>query len=251
MKLLLDVGNSRIKWVTEVDGELRDADELVHDSEPAASIAVLLDRCLSNPDRVLASNVAGDVFGAELARAVESRWGVKVEFAESQAAAGSVRNAYLDPRQLGVDRWLAILAAANRYRKAVCIVDAGTAVTIDQVDDRGHHLGGIIIPGLDLMRRALTGRTGDLQRLVAAETAAGAAEPTLLGRSTDAAISGGAMAAIRSLIEECAASARSRSGEAVLVVTGGDAERIISHLRRPAEHRPLLVLEGLAVYVPQ
>jgi type III pantothenate kinase len=250
MKLLLDVGNTRIKWATSANGALQDADQLVHRSDPETSVASLLDRCALPPDQVLVSNVAGADFSRVISAGVSSRWNQSAEFARSQSSAGWLRNGYQDFSQLGVDRWLAMLAAAGRYRKAICVVDVGTAVTVDQVDERGQHLGGIILPGLDLMRQALTGNTGDLERLAVSGAIARQNEAQLLGRSTDAAIAKGAIAAIRAVIEECRASLLHGDSDPVLVITGGDAPCIIPHLRVAAEHHPSLVLEGLAIYGP-
>lgn len=249
MKLLIDVGNSRIKWANLCGEELRNAGEMDHRRNAAASIAELLERCSAKPACVLAANVAGGVFADALAEAVEKRWGLPVEFARSQAVAGSVRNGYLDYRQLGVDRWLAILAAAKLYQKAVCVVDAGTAVTVDQVDDNGQHLGGIIVPGLALMRNALTGHTGELEKWVDFGEWPEPQDPVFFGRHTEEAMRGGALLAIRTLIEACMKTARDRWSAPVLVLTGGDAARIIPHIRFTVEHRPLLVLEGLGLYV--
>lgn len=249
MKLLVDVGNSRIKWATVDDGAFKGSDQIAHGPDADASIACLLDSCPQKPGYVLAANVAGTDFEDALSKAVAERWGLTVEFARTQAAAGPVRNGYLDYRQLGVDRWLAILAAVQHYRKAVCVVDAGTAVTIDQVDDQGQHIGGIIVPGLALMLRALTGNTGDLERLADSGEWPGQPAARLVAGSTDDAMTGGALSAIRGLIEECMQSALERWEDPVLVITGGDAGRIISQIRVAAKHHPMLVLEGLALYV--
>jgi type III pantothenate kinase len=251
MKLLLDVGNTRIKWAALTNGTLHGADQIVHRSESGASIEMVLDRCPSRPEQVCVSNVAGTGFDEAISAGVQSKWNLPVEFALSQLSAGSLRNGYENYRALGVDRWLAMLAAVDRYRQAVCIVDAGTAVTIDQVDEQGQHLGGIIVPGLDLMWQALIGNTGDLERLTDLRQNPEQVEGLLLGHSTDAAIAGGTLAAIQGLIEKCWAWALQNFGDPVLVITGGDADRIVPHLRMPSEHRPLLVLEGLAIYVPE
>jgi len=251
MKLLFDVGNTRIKCASFANGALHEVDQIVHGSDPAAGVALLHDRCALKPDQVLVSNVAGSGFDEAISAGVESRWNLTVEFARSQSSAGSLRNGYVDCNQLGGDRWLAMLAAVTLYRKAVCLVDAGTAVTIDQVDGHGQHVGGIIVPGLDLMRQALTGNTGNLERLAGTGRKPQQDESVLFGQSTDAAITGGAVAAIRGLIEDCQESAQQNFGDPVLVITGGDAERVIPHLRISSEHHPLLVLEGLAIYVPE
>jgi type III pantothenate kinase len=151
---------------------------------------------------------------------------------------------------MGVDRWLAILATRHRYARAACIVDAGTAVTIDHIDASGQHLGGIIVPGLDLMRRALDSETGDIKRLAALTDDAPVVERQIYGSNTTEAIDGGALSAICALIEYCMEQLNQRDSHSVLVMTGGEAGSIIPHLQVAADYRPALVLEGLRIYDP-
>ena len=250
MKLLIDIGNTRIKWATAVDGVLAEPGEAVHKGPDRVNALEFTGQISTKPEQVLAANVAGDALSKAVVDAVRARWDLPVDFAFTQPLAGSVRNAYDDYRQMGVDRWLAILAACERYSQAVCIVDAGTAVTIDQVDATGAHLGGAIVPGLDLMRRSLATDTGDIERLAQMDDNAFATERSIFGRNTADAIRGGAMSAICSLIEYSVQELSSRYGESVLVMTGGDARWIMPQLRVDLDHRPLLVLEGLAVYAP-
>lgn len=251
MRLLIDIGNTRIKWATFADGAFLETGEAVHRDQVLDDALLFVDQVLGRindkPEQVLAANVAGEKIGNAVHDAVRARWGLPVDFAATQPAAGDVFNGYDDYRQMGVDRWLAILGARHRYRQALCVVDAGTAVTADQVDDSGKHLGGVIVPGLDLMRRSLVSDTGDIATDLESEPAP---ERLIFGRSTADAIDGGVLSAICGLIEDCMAGLSSRYGDSVLVVTGGDAERIIPQLRVDADHRPLLVLEGLAIYVP-
>lgn len=249
MKLLVDVGNTRIKWATLENGELTRAGGFAHASEPSAAAAALVERVGAVPDTVLVSNVAGAAFAAAIAAAVSAGWKLDARFAETQPRAGRVRNAYRDYGRLGVDRWLAILAAAARHPAAVCVVDAGTAVTIDLVAAGGEHLGGYIVPGPGLMRRALTADTGDLGRLTAGE-ADTREQSTAPGRDTSEAIGNGSLAAICALIERCAARLAEDNRDFVVVVTGGDAERIMPHVAVDLEYRPRLVLEGLALWEP-
>lgn len=249
MKLLIDIGNTRIKWATLESGELTRAGGFAHENEPGAAAAALVERVAASPDTVLVSNVAGTAFGDAMAVAVRAAWNLDARFAEAQPRSGRVRNAYRDHRALGVDRWLAILAVAARYPAAACIVDAGTAVTIDLVAADGEHLGGYIVPGSGLMRRALTADTGNLGRLTAGE--AGDRERSIApGRGTSEAIGNGSLAAICALIERCADRLAEDNSDYIVVITGGDAERIIPHLTVDLEHRPRLVLEGLAVWEP-
>jgi type III pantothenate kinase len=250
MNLLIDIGNSRIKWATLVDGEWAATGDSVHKGQDPDTSFEFLSGIDTKPGAVRVANVTGEAMARTAVAAVRARWQMPVEFAESQAAAGPVRNGYHDHRQMGVDRWLAILAAFDRCRGPVCVVDAGTAVTIDQVDGDGKHLGGVILPGPGLMRQALFRDTGDIENLAGIEGGPVRADELTLGRTTGAAIDGGALAAISGLIERCGEQLRQRSGDSALVLTGGDSERIITHLQSGADHRPLLVLEGLAIYRP-
>jgi type III pantothenate kinase len=250
MKLLIDIGNTRVKWATCADGVFGKTGESVHRSASGTSPGAFLDAVEGEPESVLAANVAGRETGDAIAVAVRDRWNLDMDFAATQPAAGDIRNAYDDYTQMGVDRWLAILAARARYQQAACIVDAGTAVTIDQVDDGGGHLGGVIVPGLDLMRRSLLADTGDIERITGVRGKETLARRQVFGRSTGEAIEGGTLSAICCLIEQCVARLGNQYGDSVLVMTGGDAERIIRDLAVDADHRPLLVLEGLSIYEP-
>src|SRR5690606_3537766 len=98
-------------------------------------------------------------FRASLREEVLARWGVEAEFAQSVGSLGSVRNAYLEPAHLGVDRWLAILAAYHRGKTACGIIDAGSALTLDFVRADGQHEGGYIVPGLSMQRNSLLEKT--------------------------------------------------------------------------------------------
>jgi len=246
MELLIDIGNTRIKWALLDGGDLRAVDALEHGRQ-AVAINMMLDRVATVPTRVVAANVAGGQIATQIAIAVRERWGLSVQFAETPPQAGSVRNGYADFRQLGVDRWLAIIAAVDRYIGAVCIVDAGTAITIDVVAADGAHLGGYIIPGLDLMRRSLGEETGDLRRLAGDERQPSPDGPPIPGRSTGAAIDSGTMAAVCGAIDRCLSILRTGKDNPTLIVTGGDATRLLSHLDVAAQHQPQLVLEGLAI----
>jgi type III pantothenate kinase len=247
MDLLLDIGNTRLKWAMLADGALTGSGEAQHLDDQAGAISAMLRGCAESPHRVLAANVAGAELAGQITTAIQERWQLAVEYASTDATCGRITSGYEDPGQLGVDRWLAILAAANHYPTAVCVVDAGTALTIDFVAADGNHLGGLILPGLGLMWRALTSETGDLQRFAGAVEEAGLIEVLTPARDTAAAIRGGSLSALVGLIRSSTESLRERCGEATLVLTGGDAERLIPHLPNDLRHHPLLVLEGLVV----
>ncbi len=247
MILLIDIGNSRIKWAILENGALHGADAIEHHGDTTV-VDAMFERISLTPMSVVAANVAGDLFGTRVVESVREHWGLSVLFATTQPQAGPVRNGYKDFRQLGVDRWLAIIAAVERCAGSVCIVDAGTAVTIDVVAADGAHLGGYIIPGLDLMRQSLGQQTGDLRRLGGDEFRQLPQGWPAPGESTAEAINGGALAAVCCLIDRCVDLLRERGEIPTLVVTGGDAQRLIRHLDAPAHYQPQLVLEGLKLY---
>jgi type III pantothenate kinase len=262
VKLLVDAGNSRVKWAVAsgtgivATGEGRPGD---------AGLAGLpaLDAA---PDEIRLANVAGAAAGTRLAAALAARFGRTPLEARSATTGAGVRNGYTDPAQLGVDRWLAICAAYARYRTAVCVVDAGTATTVDVVAADGSHQGGLILPGMALMESSLFRGTGDLARLAGGGPAVerpGPAGGLTLGRDTAAAIRVAALQATGSLVLACGERVRRGQPAARLVLTGGAAPALLPAMLslaggEPAtaavalglEHRPHLVLEGLALDPP-
>ncbi len=234
----MDIGNTRIKWALLENGALHASDAIEHAGQPGA-IDGMLERVGTEPARVVVANVAGAEFADRVTHAVREKWNLLAHFAATPEQTDSVRNGYDDFHQLGIDRWLAMIAAVDRFPGPICVVDAGTAITIDVVAGDGAHMGGYIIPGLELMRRSLAEKTGDLRRL-AEKAQPLPAHPLQPGRSTRAAIDAGTLAAICGIIDRC-------SSDSTLVVTGGDARQLLSHLDVIAKHEPQLVLEGLAL----
>lgn len=266
LRLLVDVGNSRVKWAFATpDGFLAEGAALLDD---AAEFRTLLE-CGRSPDEIRIANVAGAEVGARIAASLQQRFRVSPVLAGSAATGAGVRSGYTEPRLLGVDRWLALCAAFARYGGPVYVVDAGTATTIDLVTDSGQHQGGLILPGLALMQSALWRGTGDLARLAGTEfldglQATSCDHPILLGRDTATAIRYGALQATVSLVRDClepfSRASPAGSGPPLLVITGGGAAALRAELSEArqrfahapdagyrVEHRPLLVLEGLAL----
>lgn len=273
MKLLVDVGNSRVKWAFGTAGAFVAEGEALLDD--VAGLRALLESGRS-PDDIRMSNVAGAEAGARLAASLKEHFEIDPTIACSAATGAGVRSGYTDPRTLGVDRWLAMCAAFAHGGGPVCVVDAGTATTIDLVTGRGQHQGGLILPGLALMQSALWRGTGDLARLAGSARGLAATEPRvgmapnpvehpiLLGRDTAAAIRYGALQATASLVRACMDefSARSSPEPAppLLIITGGAGPVLQAELLRASgrsgpgpspgfhvEYRPRLVLEGLAL----
>lgn len=207
------------------------AQALAHDGDPAA---LLRSRTWPAVSAVWISNVMGPRYEREIARAVSRQLGLQASFARSEARFAGLRSGYRRPERLGVDRWLALLAAHRRAPGGVCVAMAGTALTLDAVDAKGCHLGGMIAPGMSSLRRAL-------RDAVRFQTQA--EQPRLraiLGRDTDACVGAGTLFAALGALDRAAAQATPASR----LITGGDARSLMAFL--PGwEWVPDLVLEGL------
>jgi type III pantothenate kinase len=249
MILVIDVGNTRLKWAWLTTAGLSDQQAVVHrDVKPDLWTAALFDAS-QKPRRVLVSNVAGDAMAKNLARLTKKVFGVKIEFVTATRQFLELTNGYLDPSLLGADRWLAVIGAWTMARSALCVVDAGTAVKVDSVDATGQHLGGLIVPGIHMMREALLKRTSDIAKAVAFSTPSMAG---ILANNTIGAVSRGAVFALAGMADRAAEIIEQSTGvKPALFITGGDAGMITGTMRARGEIVPDLVLRGLAVIAAQ
>jgi len=234
--LQLDAGNSGTKWRLLKRGQVA-ARGTCRAGDDAAR-AELLD-CAAKLDQVWIASVAAAETDTELAQMVAARWGVQPWFARTAASCGGLRNSYAEPARMGVDRWLAMLAAWQRVQGRVCVVDAGSALTLDLISDSGVHEGGYIIPGPTLMERALLLDTG---RVRFAEDADYALTP---GSSTAEAVRHGiavAQAGALALAMDRAQVAPSR-----MLFCGGWGKTLMRLLDRGGTYCPDLVFEGLEI----
>jgi type III pantothenate kinase len=233
--LLLDVGNSAIKW------RLGDARGLRQEGGESNTVAALCTALAGNDwYHVALASVAGDEPDSELIGALQSLRHTPVWHAVPQRACLGVTNSYADPHTMGVDRWVAMIGAWCEFGGPLCVVDAGTAITVDLLDGDGQHEGGFILPGVDLMRRALSSGTGRIR------VDALSAPDITPGTSTQACVSAGVwratVGAIRVLLSDFA--------DHRAVITGGHASLLLS-LGVVADARPDLVLEGLRLSLIQ
>jgi type III pantothenate kinase len=239
MILLLDVGNTRIKWGWLRGAELLPGGAIVHAgrSPQAALDAVTLNAA---PTGVLAASVAGEAMRAAVEGWAGNHWGLTVDWARSAPTACGVHNAYARPERLGVDRWLAMIAAYHRARGAAIVVDAGTALTIDVVDERGVHQGGLIAPGVETQRRALMVNT----QLRAEDQG----RPLgLLADDTHEAVNWGTLHGALGMIERVHGVAARDLAPMRGYLTGGEATLLAENLNGNWLVVPDLVLEGLAL----
>jgi type III pantothenate kinase len=254
MILELDLGNSRIKWRLMLhDGSIADQGAAQDLAEFQGSLAPKskLSHCR------ICSVRRGAVLN-DLVLWLDESFGLTAQVAKVTARCGQVANQYQDPARLGVDRWLAMLAAYQRVQGPCIIIDGGTALTLDILDSEGLHQGGFILPGLSLMARSLEQNT-------AIKLSTRGQVPSIApGHSTDQAVRNGILAAVIALIERLHREQSDLdSGGVRVVLTGGDAATISATLEHsvlhpgpvtgvgePAEIVKDLVLDGLALACP-
>ncbi len=244
MILLLDVGNTRIKWAVLEGGEFTARGQFAHRD---AELIPLLDEAWSEipaPRRIIVSSVAGAGRDRELKDWIAGRWGSSIRFVTARAEQFGVRSGYREPERLGVDRWVALLAVRARFNAPVCVVDFGSALTIDGLKRTGEHLGGLIVPGLRTMHRSLTGGEVSLE----AEDDIEVPREVTLGLDTAEAVGYGIQHCLALFVDGvCKRLERSMGEKPERIVTGGDAERMLPLLKSGYRHIPDLVLEGLAL----
>jgi type III pantothenate kinase len=249
MILVIDVGNTRLKWAWLTSTGLSDQQAVVHrDAKPGLWTSALFESG-QKPKRVLVSNVAGPVMAKTLSRLTKKVFRVNVEFITAAPEFHGLTNGYLDPKLLGADRWLGLIGAWTKARSALCVVDAGTAVKVDSVDASGQHLGGLIVPGIHMMREVLMSRTSDIAKAAEHSTPSLAG---ILANNTIGAVSRGAVFALAGMADRAAEVIEQSTGvKPKLFITGGDAGMITGTMRSHGEIVPDLVLQGLAVIAIQ
>ena len=236
--LTIDIGNTYIKWAVWNDACIVQTGSCEY-SKQAPENAFVMWNDMQAEKRVMVSCVAGESVEQALSRWTQLHWSIAPEFLRSTAKRGGVINAYADPGQYGVDRWAALLGAHSLYEVPVCIIDAGTAITVDLLDAGGVHHGGRILPGLQMMREAL------LKGAAGIHQADG--EPTAFANNTADAVSSGTLHMLQAaLIEICSSAGQCLGNNMKIIITGGMSEQIMSLPGMPGMlHEPDLVMKGL------
>lgn len=230
MRLELDVGNTRIKWrVIDHRGIFQSGVDLKEALENSP-------RWLELVEQVWVSSVHEEHNPWILEHFPQAR------FAVSQISQKGLSNSYEDAHKMGVDRWLAMLAAwHSEPNVAHIVVDAGTALTLDLIDEFGRHVGGYICPGFNLMKTELLGSTN---KVIADDDWIMGRAP---GNSTQQCVDHGIQDMVACWIERH----RDLQPNAKTWVTGGDGERLVTLLNAPVVYEPDLVLNGLSVSFQQ
>lgn len=246
MILELDCGNSFVKWrVITVQGRavsggvVESNNELLHTLSAASDVHLRVCRVVS---------VRNEEETRKLTEAIEAAFSIEVHVAQPALEQAGVRNGYDDYQRLGMDRWVAVLAAYTQAGGACVVIDFGTAVTSDFVAHDGAHLGGYICPGMPLMRTQLRTHTRRIRYDdLSAEQAKHALRP---GTATVQAVERGCVLMLRGFVATQLEQARLLWGDAFSVfLTGGDAQ-LVAEVAPQARYIPDLVFRGLAIACP-
>ncbi len=237
MILAIDIGNTRSKWaVFGVDGSMQDSGVSFNEKLAETSLPEVWGAC----SQVLVANVAGEQV-AEKLKAYLAPLALTIHWVKSTAQFGALKNTYDDPVKLGVDRWMALIAAHDSTDAPCLVVNAGTALTVDAID-QNIFIGGVIAPGLHMLHSAFIKNTATVD-------AAGGSYQAFPKNTQNAAYTGallamaGAVAAMYAELEKTAHQAP------VCIVTGGDGKLLIQTLKQSFQIDAIddesLVLRGL------
>ncbi len=250
MMLLIDAGNTRIKWAL-----IQGKDRLLNGVLPVGQVGELsqhlsvhcdrIDKALHEIGQVWVSNVAGSEVQLQI-RKFGSDVGASLHFIIAREAQCGVRNGYSRPEQLGSDRWAALVGAWHLVRRGCLVVNCGTATTIDALSGQGEFIGGLILPGMDLMVGSLYDKTGQLMTRGSEKILSGLpAEYAPFPKNTADAIFSGAVQASCGAIQVQYALLEDEN--APVVLSGGAAGLLKEHLRMPLRIVDGLALQGLMI----
>lgn len=236
---LIDSGNTRLKWAWLRADALQDIQTYRHGEDAWRALAADLRK--QPAAQLYLSNVAGEAISKKLQQLCTELALAPPHLLQADERFAGLHSAYAKPTQLGIDRWLAMLAAHSLYPQGFVLVDAGSALTIDRVDAQGQHQGGLIVPGFDAMLAGLS--TVTRLNCDAIATPRGLA----LTNNTQSAIGSGCATALVGTIKECVCA------DDKLLITGGDAHWLLPLLHAAglthAEQALHLVLKGLALRI--
>ena len=240
MKTLLeiDAGNTFVKWRKWHGNLVVDQQQLL--TKDVRDQGIEYTRQWSDVEAVTLVSVAGTEVNEQLYQVLKPLGVNCLDVVVSDQFLG-LKNGYEQPAQMGADRWVAMISAWKTFNGAFCVVDAGSAITVDLVDVTGQHLGGYILPGLAMLRRSLLGQTAQVRWQSAAEYQSHA-----LGRSTAECVEHGCRYQLAALMHQIERDCE-QAQIANLVLTGGDAA-LLSPWLKNAQIMPNLVLDGLKYF---
>jgi len=245
MIALFDIGNTRIKWAQlDLETKAKDLSDLGRANHGSQMFEEITSLNWPQPEQIIASSVAADEDWQLFHDGCIEHWQQEPLRVISPAEGYGIRNAYAQPEDLGSDRWAALVGAYHLLHSNLCIIDCGTAMTVDFLDASGQHLGGYIIPGQSIMQQSLAHGTDAIRLVPQQKFAENSNEP---GKSTDECVERGNLMAAAGLIEKSCQEMQQRTEKRFnCLFTGGDAERLMININEQGQFEPNLVLLGLA-----
>ncbi|VAW56224.1 Pantothenate kinase type III, CoaX-like [hydrothermal vent metagenome] len=261
--LVIDIGNSRIKWALYI-GEPRLFH--VHSQSAFDYTKENFEDQLNQANLPITSStieiscVVGDALKMRMLKWLGKNNRKKVNFAQTQAQQCNITNSYVRPGKMGVDRWLAMIAAfdlhAPEHNEILCVIDCGTAITLDMLNARGQHLGGTIMPGFKTMIQSLVNNTSDIEYshlLVRHKTL----KEGLANTTHDAILKGCTQLIVGGLFNMVWRNQTNASTPIKCIITGGDGKWVANALKLSLDatpnvelqtsYNPYLVLQGLVI----
>jgi len=242
MKLLLDIGNSSVNWASEKESKFLSQGSFLYDKNNFESSLQENISITNNTSKILVSNVAGlDIFNS-LNSWVEKHGVLELWESSVEKKFKGLKTSYTKTEQMGIDRWLSMVACWEKYKSSLCIVSCGTALTIDSIDYEGNHLGGYILPGIELMQKSLIKNTENINFSINHEPSIDYAS------DTKTAVNNGAFLSLVSSINYAVNKLKLELGDAPkCVIYGGNAPLMKPLLEQKFEYEPNLVLYGLLI----
>ena len=242
MELLLDIGNSSVNWAIQEQDNFNVTGAFAYSKNSFEKKIKENLSSIEKPAAVLVSNVAGNQIFMLLNNWVKEQWQQECWQPDVSAEYKALKNSYADTTQMGLDRWLSMIASWEMNQSAVCLVSCGTALTIDSIDNEGKHLGGYIIPGIELMQKALITNTVQINTEIRKEASIEYA------KDTQTAINNGAFLTTVLMIDGVIDRFNAQSNsKAKCIISGGMANLIKPLLKHSFELEPNLVLMGLSI----
>jgi type III pantothenate kinase len=235
MLLVIDIGNTRTKWaLAGDDGNLVELEVCMNANVAASNLSVAARKA----DGALIANVAGETMAQQILQLLTP---LQPEFiAVSKQACGVTNNNY---PALGTDRWAALIAVRHRVKQAVLVVNAGTAITMDALTEKGVFLGGTIMPGLHLMHASLNQHAAQINIHAGSGDAILNNFPTNTQDATQAGCMNAVVGAICLMLKRL----EKHSGWLPkLVISGGDASKIAEALK--PELKQVMMMEYLVLH---
>ena len=237
MIFLVDIGNTRAKWTTLINGKL----DTISSCENNLVNHIWLDKHATQASKLIIATVAESAVLEEIKHWAEKN-NKACNVVHTEEKAFGVTNGYEHYQQLGVDRWLAVLGASAIYPNQACvIVDSGSATTIDVLNEKLVHQGGWILPGLNMIVESVVNNTaqvtGELSYF----------DKIVFGRTTKDNVALASWAATKGMIEEAIALTASHNEQPKLLITGGNGKALCKLLKH-GEYVEDLVFKGLSLY---